>query len=146
MLCQFQVYRTVIQLYIYIYICIEYIQIYILFQILFPYGLLQNIEYSFLVVYNEILAVYFMYSSVYLKWQPTPVFLPRESQGQRSLVGCHLWGRTESDTTEATQQQQCILFPPHPSSPLTTINLFSMSMSLIFFVKKFPGIIFRLHI
>jgi len=36
------------------------------------------------------------------KWQPTPVFLPGESQGQRSLVGCHLWGRTESDTTEAT--------------------------------------------
>ena len=36
------------------------------------------------------------------KWQPTPVFLPRESQGQRSLVGCRLWGRTESDTTEAT--------------------------------------------
>ena len=36
------------------------------------------------------------------KWQPTPVFLPGESQGLRSLVGCHLWGRTESDTTEAT--------------------------------------------
>ena len=36
------------------------------------------------------------------KWQPTPVFLSGESQGQRSLVGCHLWGRTESDTTEAT--------------------------------------------
>ena len=36
------------------------------------------------------------------KWQPTPVFLPGESQGQRSLVGCHLWGRRESDTTEAT--------------------------------------------
>ena len=29
------------------------------------------------------------------KWQPTPVFLPGESQGQRSL-----WGHTESDTTE----------------------------------------------
>ena len=40
------------------------------------------------------------------KWQPTPVFLPGESQEQRSLVGCRLWGRTESDTTEATQQQQ----------------------------------------
>ena len=40
------------------------------------------------------------------KWQPTPEFLPGESQGQGSLVGCHLWGRTESDTTEATQQQQ----------------------------------------
>ena len=34
------------------------------------------------------------------KWQPTPVFLPGESQEQGSLVGCHLWGRTESDTTE----------------------------------------------
>ena len=36
------------------------------------------------------------------KWQPTPVFLPGESQGQESLVGCRLWGRTELDTTEAT--------------------------------------------
>ena len=36
------------------------------------------------------------------KWQTTPVFLPRESQGQESLMGCCLWGRTESDTTEAT--------------------------------------------
>ena len=36
------------------------------------------------------------------KWKPTPVFLPRESLGQGSWVGCHLWGRTESDTTEAT--------------------------------------------
>ena len=34
------------------------------------------------------------------KWQPTPVFLPRESQGQGSLVGCCLWGHTESDKTE----------------------------------------------
>ena len=36
------------------------------------------------------------------KWQPTPVFLPGESQGRRSLVGCHLWGRAESDMTEVT--------------------------------------------
>ena len=34
------------------------------------------------------------------KRQPTPVFLPGESQGQRSLVGCCLWGCTELDTTE----------------------------------------------
>ena len=40
------------------------------------------------------------------KKQPTPVFLPGESQGWQSLVGCCLWGRTESDTTEETQQQQ----------------------------------------
>ena len=36
------------------------------------------------------------------KWQPTPVFLPGESQGQGSLVGCCLWGHTEPDMTEAT--------------------------------------------
>ena len=36
------------------------------------------------------------------KWQHTPVFLPGESQGWGNLVGCCLWGRTESDTTEAT--------------------------------------------
>ena len=35
------------------------------------------------------------------KWQPTAVFLPGESQGRRSLVGCRLWGRTELDTTAA---------------------------------------------
>ena len=36
------------------------------------------------------------------QWQPTPALLPRESQGQQSLVGCRLWVRTELDTTEAT--------------------------------------------
>ena len=53
-----------------------------------------------------------------LSWHPTPVFLPGESRGQGSLVGCRLWGRTESDKTEATQQQQqCQLFDcPVPSA------------------------------
>ena len=36
-------------------------------------------------------------------WLPTPVLLPGESQGQRSLAGYSPWGRKESDTTEATQ-------------------------------------------
>ena len=36
------------------------------------------------------------------KWQPTPVFLPGESLGQGSLVGCRLWGCRESDMTEVT--------------------------------------------
>ena len=40
------------------------------------------------------------------QWQPTPVFLPGESQGRGSLVGWRLWGRTESDRTEATWQRQ----------------------------------------
>ena len=35
------------------------------------------------------------------RWQPTPVFLPGESQGRWGLVGCCLWGRTKSDMTEA---------------------------------------------
>ena len=34
------------------------------------------------------------------KWQPSPVFLPGESHGQRSLVGCNPWGPKELDTTE----------------------------------------------
>ena len=36
------------------------------------------------------------------EWQPTPVLLPRESRERGSLVGCRLWGRTESDMTEVT--------------------------------------------
>ena len=35
-------------------------------------------------------------------WQPTPVFLPGESHGQRSLMGYSLWGRKELDTTEVS--------------------------------------------
>ena len=40
------------------------------------------------------------------KWQPTSVLLPGESQGWGSLVGFHLWHRTESDMTAVTYQQQ----------------------------------------
>ena len=36
------------------------------------------------------------------KWQPTPVFLRGESQGWGILVGCCLWGHTDSDMTEVT--------------------------------------------
>ena len=53
------------------------------------------------------------------KWQPTPVFLPGEYHGQKSLVGCSPWGRTESDTTEAIWQHNVLhwylyqfIFPP----------------------------------
>ena len=54
------------------------------------------------------------------KWQPTPVFLPGESQGRGSLVGCRLWGRTELDTTEATSQQQQQQQPATPNLGLAT--------------------------
>ena len=39
-------------------------------------------------------------------WQPTPVFLPGESQGQRSLTGYRPVGHKESDTTEMTEHTQ----------------------------------------
>ena len=46
-----------------------------------------------------------IYRSVYYgprrrQWHPTPVLLPGESHGPRSLVGCSPWGFEESDTTE----------------------------------------------
>ena len=46
------------------------------------------------------------------KWQPTPVFLPGDSQRRGSLVGCCPWGHTESDMTEVTwqQRQQGVIF------------------------------------
>ena len=47
------------------------------------------------------------------KQQPTPIFLPEESHGQRSLVGYSLWGHKESDVTEVTQHACIHLLPPH---------------------------------
>ena len=41
-----------------------------------------------------------MHASQRRRWHPTPVLLPGKSHGQRSLVGCRLWGYTDSDTTE----------------------------------------------
>ena len=51
-------------------------------------------------------------------WQPTPVFMPGESHGQRSLAGYSPWGRTESDTTERLSTCRTILgcfMSVHPS-------------------------------
>ena len=66
------------------------------------------------------------------QWQPTPVFLPGKSQGRRSLVGCHLWGCTELDTTEATQQQQ-----QKTLNPLLSENIF-MYFILLFILFASP--------
>ena len=44
------------------------------------------------------------------KWHPTPVFLPGESQGRRGLVGCHLWGRTESATLKRLSSSSRYIF------------------------------------
>ena len=45
------------------------------------------------------------------KWQPTPVFLPGESQGRGSLMGCRLWGRTESDLAAAASTRDALPLP-----------------------------------
>ena len=62
------------------------------------------------------------------KWQPTPMFLPGESQGRGSLVGRCLWDHTESDTTEVTQQQQ--------QQRLMMLNIFSHVYSLMADLKS----------
>ena len=54
--------------------------------------------------------------------QPTPVFLPGESQGRGSLLGCRLWGHTESDTTKAT----------YSSSSSMEVRVPSLMTSLLF--------------
>ena len=71
------------------------------------------------------------------QWHPTPVLLPGKSHGWRSLVGCHLWGHTESDMTEATsqqqQQQQQQLWVR--SGPKTSLGLFCSTFSQLIVVQ-----------
>ena len=50
-------------------------------------------------------------------WQPTPVFLPGESNGQRSLVGYSPWGHKESDQSNLAQHTFYLFSPPFPGSP-----------------------------
>ena len=74
--------------------------------------------------------------------QPTPVFLPGESQGRGSLVGCRLWGRTESDTTEATRQQQQCPSKMQESRLIDIISLICISpiwgFNIVFFFIMNP--------
>ena len=44
------------------------------------------------------------------EWQPTPVFLPGKSYGQRSLAGYSPWGHEESDMTESLNHHQEVVF------------------------------------
>ena len=58
------------------------------------------------------------------KWQPTPVFLPEESQGQGSLVGCRLWGRTETRLKRLSSS--------------SSISVYTLLMSLVFLGSGCP--------
>ena len=64
------------------------------------------------------------------EWQPTPVFLSGESQGQWSLVGCHLWGRTKLDTTDATQQQQQQTYCVYVCESFSHVRLFVIPQTI----------------
>ena len=64
------------------------------FQFIKGKSKLINIECEHM-LYNQLMVGYGPHS-------PNPVFLPRESEGRGSPMGCHLWGHTESDTTEVT--------------------------------------------
>ena len=73
---------------------------------------------------------------------PTPVFLPGESHGRRSLVGYSPRGHKESDMTERLHPEpqfvsanpKLLIYPPSLSS-LITVSLFFMSLSLFLFCK-----------
>ena len=58
------------------------------------------------------------------KCQSTPVFLPGESHGRRSLVGYSPRGRKESDTTERLHHHHIFIMPENPTIPLS-IFMFS---------------------
>ena len=78
------------------------------------------------------------------KWQPTPVFLPGESQRWGSLVGCCLWGRTESDTTEATAaaiaEGLCKAFQYQVISAMGFLQSLTLSLALPGVLKRWPGL------
>ena len=67
------------------------------------------------------------------KWQSTPVFLPGESQGWGSLVGCCLWGHTESDTTEVTQRYSRVF---SLQLGVSTISLLKKKKTVLFVSKQ----------
>ena len=81
------------------------------------------------------------------KWQPTPIFLPGEPHGHRSLVGCHLWGRTELDTTEATQQQQqCVSTSDSPFFLMNTRRPFFSTILQLELNDQFQLSAFQLRV
>ena len=66
-------------------------------------GMFENLQLKGLCVGDLLYMYTFVCMYMYTwrrKWHPTPVLLPGESHGGRSLVGYSPWGRKESDTTE----------------------------------------------
>ena len=78
--------------------------------------------------------------NLFRKWQPSQVFLPGESQRRGSLVGCCLWGRTESDMTEATLQQQKIYLRKSTNST-SSHGIILRSEIILIILKKCSSIV-----
>ena len=72
------------------------------------------------------------------QWQSTPVFLPGKFHGQRSLVGCSLWGRTELDMTKATEHA-CTVWYRHISLQMETILLTVLKIKHCFSTYLYTG-------
>ena len=71
------------------------------------------------------------------KWRPIPVFLPRESHGQRSLAGYSPWGRKKSDTTEQRTHNMTLSSVFCNSIEIMISSMLSMSvMSYISWFSK----------
>ena len=72
------------------------------------------------------------------KWKNTPVFLPRESHGQKSLAGYSPWGRKESDTTErpnTTHRMDLSSIKNFSVSANQTVNIHFLCTILYYFYK-----------
>ena len=80
----------------------------IIYSFMYNFSLQRLMFYNFEdLYYIFFLPIGFIYGHILLtswrrKRQPTPLFLPGKSHGQRSPAGYSPWGHTESDTTEAT--------------------------------------------
>ena len=78
-----------------------------------------------------------------MKWQPTPVFLPGESQGWGSLVGCPTRGRTESDTTEwlSSSSSNSLLYGPTFTWDMSLGK--TMALTIWTFVSKMISLLYN---
>ena len=72
---------------------------------------------------------------------PTPVSLPGESQGQGSLVGCRLWGGTESDTTEATSSSSSSNLPVIAEKKKKKLRVFFIDITHRLFIDDFNHVV-----
>ena len=75
------------------------------------------------------------------KWQPTSVFLPGESHGQRNLEVYSPWGHKESDMTEQLTLSHCISFVFSPRSVLFAPGCFSNLIGSLWILILFSKVL-----